>query len=150
MTHRVLTTHLSRVPAGFISVGVVVNKEPYTRRAGSQFDNVMGGTSLEGVANGIRDTIVFQALSAYLGYFRKTPQSIPPNISSSTRRYLDTLELAPGLKKPLGDGRLVDHPPGSGDQSRSSVRTASDYSYSAESYGGDGLWVIGDAGGGWS
>ena len=106
----------------------------------------MGDTSSEGVTNRIRNTI-FQTLGAYLGSFRKTPQSIPSNVSPSTQRYLDTLELAPGLKGLLGDGKLVDHL-GSGSDNKSLVHTASDYSYSADRYGGDGWRVVGDAGGG--
>jgi len=106
----------------------------------------VGDTSSEGATHGVRDTM-FQTLSAYLGYFRKTPQPAPSDVSSSTQRYLDTLELAPGLKKLLGDGRLVDHL-GSGGDNKSLVHTASDYSYSADRYGGDGWRVVGDAGGG--
>ena len=130
---------------GVTSVGIVVNKELYARRAGSQSDKAAGDTSSEGVTNGIRD-IVFQTLGAYLGSFRKMSQSVSSNVSPSTQRYLDTLELAPGLKKLLGDGRLVDHL-GSGGDNKSLVHTASDYSYSADRYGGDGWRVVGDAGG---
>jgi len=93
----------------------------------------------------IHDTIL-QTLGTYLRISQKTPRPVPSDVSSSTKRYLDTLELAPGLKKLLGDGRLVDHL-GSDDDNRSLVHTASDYSYSADRYAGDGWRVIGDAGG---
>ena len=90
---------------------------------------------------------VFQTLGVYLGFSRQAPQAIPSNVSSSTRRYLETLELAPGLKKLLGDAKLVNHL-GTTDGSQTLVHTASDYSYSADAYAGDGWRVIGDAGGG--
>ena len=133
---------------GVTSVGVVVNKELYARRPGSQSDKVMEGTSPEDLAHGkaTGDTI-FQILGAYLGVSQKTLRPVPSDVSLSTQRYLETLELAPGLKKLLGDGKLVDHL-GSGDGNRGFVHTASDYSYSADRYAGDGWRVIGDAGGG--
>ena len=88
----------------------------------------------------------FQAFGAYPGFSQQPPRPIPPDVSPSTRRYLETLELAPCLKKLLGDGRLVDHL-GNADGSPVLVHTASDYSYSADRYAGDGWRVIGDAGG---
>jgi len=59
---------------------------------------------------------------------------------------LEALELAPGLKKFLRGRKLVDHL-GADGESSSSVHTASDYSYSADRYAGDGWRIIGDAGG---
>ena len=91
---------------------------------------------------------IFGTLGKYLGFPQEAPQPIQSGTSSSTQRYLETLELAPGLKKLLGDGKLVDHP-GSSEDSGSLVHTASDYSYSADGYAGDGWRVIGDAGGGY-
>ena len=109
----------------------------------------MTGTSLDNVvcdkAESTRGTL-FQTLGTYLGFSQEAPQATPSNISSSTRRYLETLELAPCLKKLLGDGKLVDHL-GSTNGSPALVHTASDYSYSADKYAGDGWRVIGDAGG---
>ena len=110
----------------------------------------MASKSLENVVCGkaedTRDTL-FQTLGAYLGFSQQPPQATHPNVSSSTRRYLETLELAPGLKKLLGDGKLVNHL-GTAEGSPTSVHTASDYSYSADKYAGDGWRVIGDAAGG--
>ena len=74
------------------------------------------------------------------------PEPIPPNVSLSTQRYFETLELAPGLKKLLTDGKLVDHL-GTDNDNPSSVQTASDYSYSSDSYSGNGWRIVGDAGG---
>ena len=88
---------------------------------------------------------IFQTMGTYLGLSQKTPQPVPSNVSLSTQRYLDTLELAPGLKKLLGDGRIVDHL-GSDENNRSPIHTASDYSYSADKYAGDGWRIAGDAG----
>ena len=90
---------------------------------------------------------MFQTLGNYLGFSQKSPRPIPSSTSSSTKLYLETLELAPGLKKLLGDGKLVDHL-GSNDGNRSLVHTASDFSYTADSYAGDGWRAIGDAAGG--
>ena len=127
-------------------MGVVVKKEVHDRKAKSQSNEVARGTSLESAipkkAGSTRNTI-FQTLRTFLGFSQQAPREIPP----STRRYLETLELAPGLKKLLGDGKLVDHL-GSTDDNPSLLHTASDYSYSADKYAGDGWRVIGDAAGG--
>jgi hypothetical protein len=64
----------------------------------------------------------------------------------STRKYLETLELAPGVKKLVGDGELVDHL-GADAGNPSLVHSTTDYSYSLDGYAGDGWRVIGDAGG---
>lgn len=132
---------------GVTSVGVVVNKEIYARRARSQSENVVGSTPLEGPdcekVESAHATL-FQTLGAYLGF--STPRPVPSNVSPSTQRYLETLEFAPGLKKLLGEGKLANHLGSNGD-GRSLVHTASDYSYSADKYAGNGWRVIGDAGG---
>ena len=91
---------------------------------------------------------IFGSLGTYLGLSQEAPRPGPSSVPSSTRRYLETLELAPDLKKLLGDGKLVDHL-GSSEDSGSLVHTASDYSYSSDKYAGDGWRVIGDAGGRW-
>ena len=88
----------------------------------------------------------FQAFGAYPGFPQQPPRPILPDVSPSTRRYLETLELAPCLKELLGDGKLVNHL-GTIDNSPVLVHTASDYSYSADRYAGDGWRLIGDAGG---
>jgi len=88
---------------------------------------------------------MLQTLGNYVGFSQKATQPTPPSVSPSTRRYLESLELTPGLKKLLGEAKLVDHL-GSGDSDGSLIHTASDYSYSANTYAGDGWRVIGDAG----
>lgn len=55
--------------------------------------------------------------------------------------YLEQLKLAPNLWKLVSVGILVDCPGGG-----ANVKTASDYSYSANSYGAPGLRIAGDAG----
>ena len=127
---------------GVTSVGVVVNKEAHARRARSQSDKVEEDPTPEPK----RESTVFQTLGTYLGFSQQPQQPVKPSVSSSAQLYLETLELAPGLKKLLGDGKLVDHL-GSNDDNRSPVHTASDFSYSADSYAGDGWRVIGDAAG---
>lgn len=58
--------------------------------------------------------------------------------SRMTNRYLADLSLAPGLIKLITqDGKLE---PGS-------VKSASDFSYSAPTYAGEGYRIVGDAGG---
>ncbi|KAF8736524.1 hypothetical protein AX14_014424 [Amanita brunnescens Koide BX004] len=57
--------------------------------------------------------------------------------SSTASRYISTLSLAPGLVDLVNPyGRLV----------QGSIRSASDFSYSAPSYAGNGYRIIGDAG----
>ena len=51
--------------------------------------------------------------------------------------YLDQFQYLPGLKKLLGTASLVDD----------AVKSASDYSYSADQYSGNRFRVIGDASG---
>lgn len=76
--------------------------------------------------------------------------------STLAERYLTFLHLAPGVLKLIGDhGELVkvddgEHPISEDDDVGSEVpmtRTASDYSYSAGRYSGNGWRIIGDAGG---
>ena len=107
----------------------------------------MTSASLENVVREKAESTLFRTLGAYLGFSEQAPQAIPSDVSSSTRRYLETLELAPCLKKLLRDGKLVNHPETT-DGSQTLVHTASDYSYSADKYAGDGWRIIGDAGGG--
>ena len=134
---------------GVTSVGVVVNKEVYTRRARSQSGGPAERSSPgNGTSTGTASTrrSLLQILGGYLGFSKQTPHSAPPSTSPSTQQYLETVELAPGLKKLLGDGKLVNRPGVDGNDS-SLVHTASDYSYSADKYAGHGWRVIGDAGG---
>lgn len=66
--------------------------------------------------------------------------SEPSNVAN---RYHDALKLAPGLQALVGNGRLVNY----SETERKYVHMASDYSYSASKYAGDGWRIIGDAGG---
>ena len=135
---------------GVTSVGVVVNKEIYTQRAKSRPERSAGGTHVgNGTSENLESTrsTIFQTLGGYLGLFRRAPQLVPSGTSPSTQQYLETLDLAPGLKELLGDGKLVPHL-GTENGNSKLVHTASDYSYSAERYSGNGWRVIGDAGGG--
>lgn len=133
------------------SVGVVVNKEIHVRREKSQCDEA----TLSDISprNGVCEETksaggsLSKTLNTYLRFSRKASEATPPGVSQSAQRYLDTLELAPGLKKLLGDGKLVDHL-GTDNNNQNMVHTASDYSYSSDRYSGDGWRIIGDAGGG--
>jgi hypothetical protein len=63
--------------------------------------------------------------------------------STAEQRYLKGLDLVPGLKRLLGfKGKMV-----RGEGEVSTVRTASDYSYSASSYAGENYRIVGDAAG---
>lgn len=67
----------------------------------------------------------------------KCKSPLPPT-SKMLDRYLSNLSLAPGVVKLItSSGKLT---PGS-------VKSASDFSYAANRYGGDGYRIIGDAGG---
>jgi len=70
-----------------------------------------------------------------------SPEATPnPNNSTMVSRYLSNLSLAPGLVALITPaGRMVE----------GSVKSASDFSYSAPSYAGSHYRIIGDAGG-WS
>ncbi|KAH8110866.1 FAD/NAD-binding domain-containing protein [Phellopilus nigrolimitatus] len=70
---------------------------------------------------------------------KKQAESPPP---SAEAFYLAQLALAPALLALIGDGALAREPPGGGP----AVKSASDYSYSAASYGAPGLRIVGDAG----
>jgi hypothetical protein len=78
--------------------------------------------------------------------------SQPPIISASSqisptaRHYHESLLLAPGLKKLIGNGRMVEYPP-SDKKHEKLVHIAGDYSYYASTYAGNGWRIIGDAGG---
>ena len=63
--------------------------------------------------------------------------------SAAEQRYLKALDLAPGVNQLLGSkGRMV-----RGEAELGTVRTASDYSYSASSYAGENFRIVGDAAG---
>lgn len=66
--------------------------------------------------------------------------------SSLEDRYRFSISLAPGLVKLIGPGRIVQKN-GVDGQPDQLIRSASDFSYSASSYGGPGFRLIGDAGG---
>ena len=64
-------------------------------------------------------------------------------MSTAEQRYLKGLDLVPGLKRLLGSkGKMI-----RGEGELSTVRIASDYSYSASSYAGENYRIVGDAAG---
>ncbi|TFK44432.1 FAD binding domain-containing protein [Crucibulum laeve] len=67
------------------------------------------------------------------------PSSAAPNPTNSTMiaRYISNLSLAPGLLKLITESGRMDE---------GSVKSASDFSYSAPSYAGNGYRIVGDAG----
>lgn len=67
--------------------------------------------------------------------------------STLAERYLGMLPLAPGVVELIGDGELVSVGEEGMDEEGPAVKSASDYSYSADTYAGPGWRVIGDAGG---
>jgi len=69
--------------------------------------------------------------------------------SSLEDRYRSSVCLAPALVKLIGSGRIVqkDAAEGQPGQPDPLIRSASDFSYSAPSYGGPGFRLVGDAGG---
>jgi hypothetical protein len=63
--------------------------------------------------------------------------------SVAEQRYLKALDLSPGVKRLIGSkGRMVRD-----EAELATIRTASDYSYSATSYAGENYRIIGDAAG---
>lgn len=79
-------------------------------------------------------------------YKAKSQQPLAPPVSalgSSSNshlkiRYLSNISLAPGVVKLITPSGVLDE---------GSVKSASDFSYSALSYAGNGYRIIGDAGG---
>lgn len=69
----------------------------------------------------------------------RTKQQVATGDGSSTMtsRYLENILLAPGLVDLIGEGKMVD----------GSVKSASDFSYSAPKYAGERYRIVGDAGG---
>jgi len=63
--------------------------------------------------------------------------------SGTEQRYLKALDLAPTLKQLMGPKAKLQR----GDPDSETVRTASDYSYSATSYAGERFRLAGDAAG---
>lgn len=61
------------------------------------------------------------------------------------QRYLKALGLTPGVKRLLGIDSVIVR----GESEADTVRTASDYSYSASSYAGEHFRIVGDAAGMW-
>ncbi|KAJ7125045.1 FAD binding domain-containing protein [Mycena epipterygia] len=66
------------------------------------------------------------------------PSSVPnPANSSMVNRYLSNISLAPGVLKLITSAGVME---------AGSVKSATDFSYSASSYGGYGYRIVGDAG----
>lgn len=72
----------------------------------------------------------------------KAPVGLPtvpnPSNSATVARYISMFHLAPGIVK-----LITEH----GSLAEGSIRSASDYSYSAPAYAGPGFRIAGDAGG---
>ncbi|KZT04732.1 FAD/NAD(P)-binding domain-containing protein [Laetiporus sulphureus 93-53] len=78
----------------------------------------------------------------------KRHRSLSTRTSSTlAERYQSLLQLAPGVLKLIGDGELVgmDENCAEGGEGPA-VRSTSDFSYSANTYAGEGFRIIGDAG----
>ena len=67
-------------------------------------------------------------------------------LAGAEQRYLKALDLTPGVKGLLGSEGLMLR----GEPESDTVRTASDYSYSASSYAGENFRIVGDAAGAFS
>jgi hypothetical protein len=63
------------------------------------------------------------------------------HLPGMANHYLANITLAPGVLKLIGNGMLTN-------KDEHLVRSASDFSYSAPQYAGNGFRIIGDAGGG--
>ncbi|KAK7047273.1 hypothetical protein VNI00_006504 [Paramarasmius palmivorus] len=59
--------------------------------------------------------------------------------ASMKEHYMDQFKFAPGLQKLIGEGELVTG------RDKPDIQSASDYSYSADSYAGDHFRLVGDA-----
>ncbi|CCM00155.1 uncharacterized protein FIBRA_02183 [Fibroporia radiculosa] len=99
---------------------------------------------------GLRSRASSSASTASAAMRRRSQSLSTATKSALAERYLSFIELAPGVLDLIGDGKLVgveeevegmgvygDGPP---------VKSASDFSYSADAYAGEGWRIIGDAG----
>ena len=64
-------------------------------------------------------------------------------LAGAEQRYLKAVDLSPGVKRLLGSESVMLR----GESESDTVRTASDYSYSASSYAGENFRLVGDAAG---
>ncbi len=70
------------------------------------------------------------------------------NAGKTKEFYLEELKLAPGIMALIGEsGKLKSSAPGEAEEGATQIKSASDYSYQASSYGGPGYRIVGDAGG---
>ena len=92
-------------------------------------------------------------------YNAKATSTDTAPVPSLTSRYRSYLPLAPGLVELIGDGILTTKPvsppnsPNGNDSSANDfrsneplVKSATDFSYSADQYAGNGYRIVGDAG----
>jgi flavine halogenase len=68
-------------------------------------------------------------------------------VSPLMARYISNLSLAPGVLKLIGNGILAQKYSTEGGRAEAPIRSASDFSYSAQRYAGSGYRIVGDAGG---
>lgn len=102
---------------------------------------------------GIRSRAVSSATSAPLPAFGSEPSPGHARARSGhpapslADRYLTFLHLAPGVQALLGEDATLEHVRDEhGDAP--AARSASDFSYQADRYAGEGWRIVGDAGGG--
>ncbi|KAF5345340.1 hypothetical protein D9758_008428 [Tetrapyrgos nigripes] len=96
-----------------------------------------GKTSIGVVMNEEKYKARFRNNDTSTSPFPSSVETPNPSNSTTTARYISCLGLAPGLLKLITEN---------GKMNEGSVQMASDFSYSASSYAGDGYRIVGDAG----
>ncbi len=96
---------------------------------------------------GVRSRAASSATSAPLpASFASVPSNQSRHHATLADKYLTFLHLAPGVQELMGDeAELVKVCDENGEAP--AARSASDFSYSADSYAGEGWRLVGDAGG---
>lgn len=98
---------------------------------------------------GVRSRAASSATSAPLPAFGEEPRSGHQNArnhASLADKYLTFLHLAPGVQALIGDDAKLECVEDENGEAPA-ARSASDFSYSADVYAGEGWRIIGDAGG---
>ena len=119
------------------------------------------GVVMEQKQHGVRSRAVSSATSAPLPASSSSSSSSSTSSSSSSRgrtgqstkapatladRYLTFLHLAPGVQALIGEDATLERVEDENGEAPA-ARSASDFSYSADAYAGEGWRLVGDAGG---
>jgi flavine halogenase len=132
---------------GLTSVGVVMSKSKFDshRKSNTPPIPLLPAKTAFQMSFTSVSRFIYSQLRPLMTHNTSRPDntSTLPRDSNTINRYIDSLELAPGLKSLIGNGTLMSIK----GEDENVAHMASDYSYSASKYAGNGWRIIGDAGG---